>query len=188
MAYALTSDQVDQIVNNTMLVLLVRPDLKGEWDTNLTNLLEQTRQYGMDDEAIFVAAVLTMLHTPDDALPTGTIYDHAWQSIVIGLQTGVAQPAASQSESLSLDRVLNSVAEALITVMTEHPEQQDVVSNELREMRTAATEAQIDELIAWLDDALALVQGTPATDLGQEHQGVYATYWEAIVHNIQQRL
>jgi hypothetical protein len=187
MAYALTSEQVDQIVNNTMLVLMVRPDLMSEWRTNLQNLLQQTQQYEMDDEAIFVAAVLTALHKPADTLPTGTIYDYAWQSIVVGLQTGVARPAASEAESLSLDRLLNSVAEALITVMTEYPEQKDAVVSELREMRTAAADAKIDELIAWIDDGLALLQGTPAAGLGQQHQGVYATYWEAVIQNIEER-
>jgi hypothetical protein len=187
MAYALTTEQVDQIVNNTMLVLMVRPDLMPEWRTNLENLLQQTQQYEMDDEAIFVAAVLTALHKPTDTLPTGTLYDHAWQSIVVGLQTGVAQPTSAEAESLSLDRLLNSVAEALITVMTEVPEQKEAVISELHDMRTAATDAQIDELIAWIDDALALLHGTPAADLEQQHQGVYATYWDAVIQHIQAR-
>ena len=181
MAYGLTSDQVHRVVNNTLLVLLSRPDLMPEWQTNLRNLLDQTRSAELEDEAIFVAAVLTLLTSPDDSLPTGTVYDTAWQSLVSGLRSGVARPAATEGESMSLDRLLGSIAEAVIAVMAQMPEQRDYIAHELRQMRAASTQGEMEELVAWLDDTLALMEGTPPQELGQRHQGVYGAYWDAIL-------
>jgi hypothetical protein len=181
MAYGLTSDQVHRVVNNTLLVLLSRPDLMSEWHTNLLNLLTQTRSADLEDEAIFVAAVVTLLASPDDTLPTGTVYDTAWQSLVSGLRTGVAQPAATEGDSMSLDRLLGSIAEAVIAVMLQMPEQRDFIAHELRQMRAASTQGGMEEFQAWLDDTLALMAGTPPSALGRRHQGVYGAYWDAIL-------
>jgi hypothetical protein len=43
MTLALTSDQVNQVVSNTTMVMLVRPDLLPEWRDNLMELLQQAR-------------------------------------------------------------------------------------------------------------------------------------------------
>jgi hypothetical protein len=184
MTIALTPEQVNQVVSNTTLVLLIRPDLLPEWRNNLMDLLRQTRSTDMQEAAIFVSAVLALLHSPGDTLPTGTVYDYAWQAILTGLQTGVPQPAASQGEQMTLDRLLNSVTEAAVAVMTQVPQQKDAVADELREMRAAAVEAQVAELTRWIDDVLALLSGTPSSDLpGEEHQGVYGAYWRLIVRS-----
>jgi hypothetical protein len=185
MAYVLTSEQVQQIINNTLFVLMVRPDMLAEWRTNLRTLMNQAADASLDDEAIFVASVLTLLYSPDDTLPTGTVYDRAWESIVSGLQTGVIQSGEDQDEDMTLDRLLKSVAEAMVAVIVKVPEQQETVINDLTEMRSAAANANVTELIQWIDDALALLEGTPATDLGHNHQGVYAAYWDAMVRAIQ---
>jgi hypothetical protein len=185
MTIALTPEQVNQVVSNTTLVLLVRPDLLPEWRENLMDLLRQARATDMHEAAIFVSAVLTLLHSPDDTLPTGTVYDYAWQAILTGLQTGVPQPAASQGEQMTLDRLLNSVAEAVIAVMTQVPDQKSAVASEMREMRAAAVEARVAELARWIDDLLELLAGTPSADLPREdHQGVYGAYWRLIMRNL----
>jgi hypothetical protein len=186
MISTLTSEQVDQVVSNTAVVLLARPDLLPEWRANLLDLLRQARQSALDEEAVFVAAVLALLHSPGDTLPTGTAYDYAWQSILMSLQTGVLQPVsrAPQAESMTLDRLLQSVTEAVVAVMTQVPEQKDAVASELRQMREAAVDADVAELRAWLDDVLALLRGTPITQLGNGHEGMYATYWTIIARNI----
>jgi hypothetical protein len=186
MTLALTSDQVNQVVSNTTMVMLVRPDLLPEWRDNLMELLHQARSSSMFEEAIFVSAVLALLSTPTDTLPTGTPYDHAWQSILTGLQSGVPQPAAGQGEQMTLDRLLNSVAEAVIAVMTQVPDQKDAVADEMREMRGAAVEAKVSELTRWIDDLLEMLKGTPLNELsGEEHQGIYGAYWRLIVRTIQ---
>ena len=186
MTAALTSDQLNQVVSNTTLVLLVRPDLMPEWQSNLIDLLTQTRQAALDEEAIFVSAVLSLLHSPGDTLPTGTLYDHAWQTIMIGLQRGEIQPTASTTggESMTIERLLQSISEALTAVMTGVPQQKDAVASELAEMRAAAEEADVPELRAWLDDGLALLRGTPLDQLGTQHEGIYAGFWESMVRNI----
>jgi hypothetical protein len=184
MSLAFTSEQVNQVVSNTTLVLLVRPDLLPEWRENLMALLQQARSSDLHEEAIFVSAVLSLLYSPGDTLPTGTEYDYAWQSILTGLQTGVPQPTASQGEQMTLDRLLNSVSEAVIAVMTQVPDQKDVVANELREMRIAAVDAQITDLIRWIDDVLALLGGNLTAGMGENHQGVYGAYWRLIVRSI----
>lgn len=181
----LTTDQVNQVVNNTTTVLLVRPDLIGEWRTNLMDLLVQTRTASLDEEAIFVAAVLALLHSPHDSMPTGTVYDYAWNTILIGLQTGQTQPAASHDEEqITIERLLQSIAEALVAVMTERPQQKDAVASELREMRAAAIDADVPELKSWLDDGLALLRGAAIDKLGANHIGIYDEYWRAIVREI----
>ena len=190
MTVALTSEQVNQVVSNTTLVLLVRPDLMPEWRDNLMDLLRQARTSDLHEEAIFVSAVLALLHSPNDTLPTGTTYDYAWQAILTGLQTGVPQPAAGQGEQgeqMTLDRLLNSVAEAVIAVMTQVPQQKDAVADELREMRAAAVDGEVPDLVDWIDDLLALLDGTPSGELGEENQGVYGAYWRLIVRSIDNR-
>jgi hypothetical protein len=184
MTLALTSEQVNQVVSNTTLVLLVRPDLLPEWRDNLMALLQQARNSDLHEEAIFVSAVLSLLFSPGDTLPTGTVYDYAWQSILNGLQTGVPQPATSQSDQMTLDRLLNSVSEAVIAVMTQVPEQKNAVAEELRDMRIAAVDAQITDFIRWIDAVLALLAGTPGAESGGDHQGVYGAYWRLILRSI----
>lgn len=186
MGRVLTAEQLDQVIHNTMVVLLVRPDLLPEWRTNLMDLLRQTRTSHLDEESIFVAAVLALLHSPDDTLPTGTNYDSAWQSLLTGLRTGVAQPSATQGERMALDRLLNSVAEAVVAVVTQVPAQREAVSVELSQMRRAAVEAGIRDLATWIDDALAVLDGAQPRSLVGSHQGVYAAYWDAIVRGTQQ--
>ena len=184
MTLALTSEQINQVVSNTTLVLLVRPDLLPEWRESLVALLQQARSSDLHEEAIFVSAVLSLLYSPGDTLPTGTVYDYAWQSILTGLQTGVPQPTASQGDQMTLDRLLNSVSEAVIAVMTQVPDQKDAVATELRDMRIAAVDAQIADLIRWIDDVLALLAGTLTAEGGADHQGVYGAYWRLIVRSI----
>ncbi len=184
MTLALTAEQINQVVSNTTLVLLVRPDLLPEWRENLTALLQQARTSDMHEEAIFVSAVLSLLYSPGDTLPTGTVYDYAWQSILTGLQTGVPQPTASQGDQMTLDRLLNSVSEAVIAVMTQVPDQKSAVAGEVREMRSAAVDAQVAELINWIDDVLALLAGTTTAESGENHQGVYGAYWRLIIRSI----
>lgn len=184
MTLALTAEQINQVVSNTTLVLLVRPDLLPEWRENLMALLQQARTSDLHEEAIFVSAVLSLLYSPGDTLPTGTVYDYAWQSILTGLQTGVPQPTANQGDQMTLDRLLNSVSEAVIAVMTQVPEQKNAVAGELREMRSAAVDAQVTELINWIDDVLALVAGTTVAETGENHQGIYGAYWRLIIRSI----
>jgi hypothetical protein len=185
MVRALTDEQLDQMVTNTMLVLLVRPDLRADWHSNLESLLQQAQDAALEDEALFVAAVLTLLYSPDDTMATGTVYDDVWQAILTGLQTGVVQPAASQSQDMTLDRLLRSVAEAVIAVMTRAQSQVETVIGELDDMRGAAVESGVTELVGWLDDILSLLRGTPPSELGNGHQGVYATYWDAVLQELE---
>jgi hypothetical protein len=87
---------------------------------------------------------------------------------------------------MTLDRLLNSVAEAVIAVMTEVPDQRAAVADELREMRGAASDGQVVELIRWIDDLLALLDGKPGLDRsGEGHQGIYGAYWRLIMRSIQ---
>ncbi len=185
MARVLTSDQVEQVINNTMVVMLVRPDLMSDWSDNLSDLLTQAREARLDEESIFVAAVLTLLYSPEDNLPTGTTYDPAWQSLLSGLRTGVRQPAATQGERMTLDRLLNSISEAVIAVLTRAPDQKPIIAIELNEMREAAVKGQMDEMVAWIDNALEVLNGAPPQALASRHQGVYAAYWDAIVRSTQ---
>lgn len=180
MAHALSQDQISNIVNNTVVVLLARPDLFEDWSANLQGLLKQTREKALEDEMLFVAAVLTLLHSPDDTLPTGTVYDYAWDTLLISLSTGIAQPL-DQDSGETLDRLLRSVAEAVVTVITQVPNQKDTVQREIGEIRQAARDAEAAELETWLEDLLALLDGAPAVEMGKRHQGVYAAYWDAII-------
>ncbi len=185
MAIALTSEQVNQIVSNTTLVLLVRPDLLTDWRNNLVDLLRQVRESNLHEEAIFVSAVLALLNAPDDTLPTGTPYDSAWQAILNGLHNGVPHRAGPPGESMTLDRLLESVADAVITVMTEIPDQIGAVVEELGTMRAAAVEADVPDLIRWIDDVLALLNGTLAEGQGDDHEGVYGAFWRLIARSIE---
>ena len=183
MTQALSSDQVHQIVNNTLLVLLARPELRSEWRANLLDLLGQTREMGLEDEMLFVAAVLSLMEKPNDRLPTGTIYDYAWEALLTGLATGRLQPLDDESE-FSLDRLLRSVAEALVAVHTTAPNQREVVEQEVQNMLQAAQNSETTELQAWLTDVLAVLNGADPTTLGAKHEGLYAAYWQAIVANL----
>jgi len=171
-------------VSNTTLVLLVRPDLVTEWRENLADLLRQVRASDLHEEAIFVSAVLALLNAPDDTLPTGTSYDHAWQAILNGLHNGVPQRTSQQGDAMTLDRLLESVADAVITVLTEIPDQIDAVAEELRSMRAAAVEAEVPDLIRWIDDVLALLAGTLTEGQGDDHEGVYGAFWRLIGRTI----
>jgi len=180
---ALNSEQIHQIVNNTLLVILARPELRDEWRANLLDLLQQARHQGLEDEMLFVAAVLSLLETPNDRLPTGTVYDYAWEALLTGLTTGKLQPLDDDSD-LSMERLLRSVAEALVAVLTVSPDQRDVVAQEVHNMHQAAQKSNASELHAWLTDVLAVLDGTHPATLGQHHKGLYADYWQAIVANL----
>lgn len=180
MSQVLTNDQVNQVVQNTMVVILARPDLLPDWNANLTNLLQQSREASLEDETFFVAAVLTLLHSPKDTLPTGTIYDHAWRALLTALQTGVIQSADRDTEAVTVDRLLASVAEGVVRIIKEAPQHKGVLANEIREMRSAAVEANISELVAWLDDTLALLAGQELDTLGASHSDLYAEFWQFI--------
>ncbi len=182
MSQALSSEQVTQVVENTVYVLLGRPDLLVEWHTNLVALLRQTQSTGLEDEELFLAAVLTLLHSPGDRLPTGTRYDRAWDAIMVGLQTGVA--GQSTGEGVTLDQLLHSVVEAVIAILTRAPDQRDSIEGELAEIQSAAVEANIPELVSWLDDARSLVAGAPIHTLGQQHEGDYAAFWQLLVQSL----
>jgi len=178
MAQALSSEQVEQITTNTLLVLLARPDLLDEWQENLLVLMQQAQQGGHEGEAIFAAAVASLLRAPDDRLPTGTDYDYAWEAILNGLQTGTIQP---EDRAISLEQLLGTVAELAISVMTGAADQKTVVVRNIREVRASAAASGVGELAVWLDDVLALLDGVPVEKLGAAHQGTYAAYWQALV-------
>lgn len=183
----LTADQLNRVISNTVIVLLARPDLQTEWRANLVRLLHQVREAEGDEETIFLAAVLNLLHHPEDTMPTGTRYDHAWESILTGVQTGVLHSTHRQEEEeITLERLLGSVTQAVIAVLSRGVADKDLVEGDLREMRAAAAQASAEELAMWIDDALALLNGTPAAELGQKHQGVYAIYWQALAQNLDQ--
>jgi len=179
---SLSSQQVAQVVENTVYVLLGRPDLLAEWHANLVELLQQTQSIGLEDEELFIAAVLTLLHSPGDRLPTGTRYDRAWDAIMVGLQTGVV--GQSTPDSITLDRLLHSVVEAVTAILTRAPDQRDNIQGELAEMQAAASEANLPELEAWLNDVRALLGGTPIEQLGHTHQGDYALFWRMLVQGL----
>lgn len=183
MAHALTPDQINNIVNNTMVVMLARPELLPEWRENLQDLLLQTREQNLEDEMLFVAAVLALLHSPEDTLPTGTVYDYAWETLMHSLTTGMSQPA-DQNGAGSLDRLLQSLAEAVVTVKTRLPDHQEVVREEIIEIYQAAQDAGLSELIAWVDDLLLVLEGGSPEMLGKDHAGIYAAYWDAIVREL----
>jgi hypothetical protein len=184
MVNALTSEQVNQVINNTVIVILARPDLMMDWHENLTHLLHQAQNAEFDDEAIFIAAVMSLLHSPEDSLPTGTLYDRAWDAILSGVQTGTLQAAEEDAEAMTLERLLNSIIQAVMAAKSGSPEQKTGIEEEMRTIRAAASQADAHELIAWLDDILALLGGTPARQLGKNHQGVYANYWKALMQDL----
>lgn len=183
MPNALTTDQVNHIINNTMVVLLARPDLLPDWRANLQDLLQQAREQGLEDEMLFVAAVLTLLDAPDDTLPTGTAYDYAWESLLVSLSTGVAQPLDDEHDE-TLDRLLRSVAEAVVAVMTHASDHKETIANEIKQIHSTALDANAPELAAWLGDLMALLDGTPLDALGNGHQGIFAAYWDGIARSL----
>lgn len=184
MTQVLTNDQVTQMVQNTMVVLLARPDLKPEWHINLMNLLRQTRDAQMEDEMFFIAAVLTLLHSPGDTLATGTLYDHAWRTLLTALQTGVVEPANGGTEAVTVERLLQSVTQAVVTVMNDSPQHAAQLADEVREMRASAVVAEIEPLVAWLSDALQLLEGKPLDTIGTGHSGIFGEYWQYIVKRL----
>lgn len=181
MAYALTSEQVQQVVQNTVLVALARSDLLPDWRANLGDLIQQMRAAALDDEAIFLAAVLALLDRPTDTLPTGTQYDQAWQAIVTGLQTGSLPPA--RDETVTLDRLLGSVAQAISAVQSHAADQWQAVYEELLHIKAAALEAEAPELVVWIDDALDVLDGAEAAERAHHHVGIYGAYWQTVVDN-----
>lgn len=183
----LSGEQLNQVISNTVIVLLARPDLQTEWRANLIRLLSQVREAQWEDESIFVAAVLNLLHHPEDTMPTGTRYDRAWESILTGVQTGVLHSAQQEEEEeITLERLLSSVTQAVITVITRSDADKSAVEGELRDMRAAAATASAEELAIWLDDVLLVLGGTPINEVGQRHTGIYAAYWQVLSENLDQ--
>ncbi|GAB4414782.1 MAG: hypothetical protein Kow00106_10020 [Anaerolineae bacterium] len=180
MTQALTPDQVRQIVTNTVVVLLARPDLAPEWQAHLLELLDQARQQQLEDEQLFVAAVVTLLGSPDDTLPTGTVYDHVWQALITSLRTGRLIEPEAEADTDTLDELLGAVVEAVVAARTVLPDQATAIAAELRDLRAAAERADAEELVRWVDDALAVLAGESPQDRGTEHEGVYAAYWQAL--------
>jgi hypothetical protein len=179
MAYALTTEQVQQVVQNTVLVMLARPDLLPDWRADLTDLIGQMRKADLDDEAIFLAAVQSLLDRPGDTLPTGTHYDPAWEAIVTSLQTR-SFPSQSREETITLDRLLSSIVQAVIAVQTVAAEQHQAIYEELLQIKAAAVESDVPELVAWLDDALDVLDGAEPADLAHHHTGIYSVYWQTL--------
>ncbi len=180
MTQALTPDQVRQIVVNTVVVLLARPDIAPAWQVHLLELLDQACQQQLEDEQLFVAAVLTLLNSPEDTLPTGTRYDHAWQVLITSLRTGTLIDPQAEAETDTLDELLGAVVEAVVAARTVLPDQATAIAAELRELRAAAERADAEELVYWVDDALAVLAGESPQDRGTDHEGIYATYWQLL--------
>lgn len=180
MTQALTPEQVQQMVTNTVIVLLARPDLAPEWQAHLLDLLDQARQQQLEDEQIFVAALVALLGSPEDTLPTGTLYDRAWQALITSLRTATLTPPAAEAGPDTLDELLGAVVEAVIAARTTLPDQAKTIAEELSELRDAAQRAAADELMRWVDDALAVLSGEAPEKLGAEHEGIYADYWQAL--------
>lgn len=183
MPVALTSEQVDLVVENTILVLRARPDLLGEWRDNLERLLHDAQAASLEDEALFVAAVLTLLAWPDDTLPTGTPYDPAWYSIQTGLKTGAVGTTRAR-EGIELEDVLRAVSEAALAVLTEMPDEREAVLAELHQIRVSARSAGAETLAAWLDDVSALLAGAPPGGFHAPHPEPYHTYWRALLDSL----
>jgi len=182
MAYALTDEQIQQVIQNTALVILARPDLLPDWHANLTELVQQMRAAALDDEAIFLAAVLALLDHPGDTLPTGTQYDAAWEALLVSLQTGSLRPVREQ-ETITLDRLLSSIVQAAVAVQTHAAEQRQAVYEELLQIKAAAVESQVPELVVWLDDVLDVLDGAAASERAAHHTGIYGAYWKSLVEN-----
>ncbi len=179
----LTADQLDRLVENTVLVLRARPDLLEEWQTNLERLLRDAREAGLEDEAVFVAAVLTLLASPNDTLPTGTPYDSAWYSIQAGMKTGVVGPARDRA-GMQLEDLLRTVSEAVLAVLTEMPDERKAVAAELDEIRASARSAGAEALAAWLDDVRVLLGGAPPDGFHTSHPEPYHAYWRALLDSL----
>lgn len=182
MAYALTDEQIQLVIQNTALVILARPDLLPDWHANLTELVQQMRAAALDDEAIFLAAVLALLDHPGDTLPTGTQYDAAWEALLVSLQTGSLRPAREQ-ETITLDRLLSSIVQAAVAVQTHAAEQRQAVYEELLQIKAAAIESQVPELVVWLDDVLDVLDGAAASERAAHHTGIYGAYWKSLIEN-----
>ncbi len=180
MTQALTPEQVQQIVVNTVVALLARPDLVPTWRAHLLELLDQARQQQLEDEQLFVAAIVTLLNSPEDTLPTGTRYDRAWQALITSLRTGTLIDPEAEADTDTLDELLGAVVEAVVAARTVLPDQADAIAGELRELRAAAERADAEELVRWVDDALAVLAGESPQDRGTDHEGVYAVYWQAL--------
>ena len=137
------------------------------------------RKANLDDEAIFLAAVQSLLDRPGDTLPTGTHYDPAWEAIVTSLQTR-SFPSQSREETITLDRLLSSIVQAVIAVQTVAAEQHQAIYEELLQIKAAAVESDVPELVAWLDDALDVLDGAEPADLAHHHTGIYSVYWQTL--------
>lgn len=183
MIEALNEEQVNQVIHNTIVVMLARQDLQSEWQADLFDLLHQAQTADMIEEAIFLAAVIALLDSPDDELPTGTRYDPAWHAIRTGLDTG-SLPGTSQSE-ISLDRLLQAVVNAIVTVRRDNPHQVDALEEELHEMRAAAAEAGAQDLLHWLDDTIEVLHGSDPAAIASAHTGMFADQWHTLTERLQ---
>ncbi len=185
MTQVLSNDQVTQIIQTTMIVLLARPELKPDWQINLAALLQQARDEELEDEMLFVAAVLSLLHSPGDTLPTGTVYDSAWRALLSALQTGIVQEVGeSESESFTLENLLESVAQAVVTIMRHEPSRAGQLAEEVRAIRSSSVEAGIEPLVTWLDDVLLLLDGRSPATLNSRHTEMFERYWRFIVDRL----
>ena len=174
--------QVDQVVHNTLLALREQPGLLPDWQTVLDELLRHLQTAHLDDESVFLAAVLTLLASPTDTLPTGTQYDNAWQELVDGLRTTAA--ASVRADTSTLDGLLKMVAEAALAVLTDAPAQRPVVAQQIDELRAAASASGMEPLAGWLGDVAALLSGTAADAREGAHEGVYHDYWHALLDHL----
>ena len=183
MTDALSSEQLNQVINNTVVVILARPDLHSEWNKDLNHLLRQARAAGLEAEAIFVSAVINLLAHPDDVLPTGTQYDNAWDTIRHGLETG-SLPGPAREEP-SIDRLLETVVDAVVIALTEDSSHLPMLEEELHEMRATAAESGLMDLLHWLDNVVEIINGTDPRTLQPAADGAYAAHWQLLIERLE---
>ena len=69
--------------------------------------------------------------------------------------------------------------QAVIAVQTVAAEQHQAIYEELLQIKAAAVESDVPA-VAWLDDALDVLDGAEPADLAHHHTGIYSVYWQTL--------
>jgi tetratricopeptide (TPR) repeat protein len=94
--------EIQQIVNNTIAVMMTVQDQRAEWREDVTHMLQDAEQRGADwqIEVDFFTAILAIL----DGRSPGFSPDHPYSQAIAAVQDGIAAGGA-QDDNASLDDV-----------------------------------------------------------------------------------
>jgi hypothetical protein len=160
-----------ELIPRSIAALLGGPQKKMEHAQYLAMVAAQTTD--VDLKALITVIQLALFSKDLSQLGRDLkgIYQHAWEAIVVGVESGGVDP-----------RVFDALINKTLAVLGPAAHQRSEWRNNLVELRNQSTTMGDRNMVALLDTVIGLLDaGGNPTGLGVDLKGIYAKTWQEIV-------